>query len=602
MAAAASSSSGGGLSSSFEAQVRSTSTKPNVGSSSDSVLVTLDEVQEYHSLACRERATFRQERSELSARLKHCEHEFRAEQQIGTDLEHRIATLEAAIRRERLQYEGYLKASPIDGERDGKGRDRQSRRDRKASGTDIQGAAADAASSPPCKASSEATSQILAAYLDRLPQSRETACRPVLLERLRCAGLSAAAVRLEDRSGAGAGVAGTNGGGCPSSERSGSPRQRPSAEDARETPGLPLPTWKRRWTLRSHLDGARSICCDESMDVLISCGEDALVKGWDLQALRRGAPETDELEPYVTFRGHTAAVMALSYRPQDRVLFSAGMDCSIRAWHLPDSGSYNSYGVNMVAKRGSIRLGSLVGHQNCVWSLARHPHLPYLASASADGSIGLWAAEAESLAQETCAMEASLVVNFPPSSSTSGASSEALQQSLDIPSCVSWVCTDATKVLGGYASSRVALFDARRESQVLDLFPTGTSAKGSVQEDNERGVTSACCHRVQQLAVTGHRDNCARLIDLNSGRFIASFTEHADAVTSVSIDASKGNYIATGCHDGCARIFDLRTGRCLQRLQLHESKYDESLHCALLHEKLLATAGADGSVIIALQD
>jgi len=269
---------------------------------------------------------------------------------------------------------------------------------------------------------------------------------------------------------------------------------------------------------------------------------------------------------------------------------------------MGESGSYNSYGVDMTAQRGSIRLGSFVGHQSCIWSLARHPQLPYLASASADGSIALWAAEADSLAQEACAMEASLVVSIHPSSGTAGESSEAVQQTLDIPSCVAWVATDATKVLGGYTSSRVALFDARRESQVLDLFPRGTSATGLVQEDYERGVTSACCHRVQQLAVTGHRDNCARLLDLNSGRFVASFTGHEDAVTSVSIDASKGTYVATGCHDGCARIFDLRTGRCLQRLHLHESKYDESLHCALLHEKLLATAGADGSVAITLQD
>merc|ERR1712216_84522 len=110
-------------------------------------------------------------------------------------------------------------------------------------------------------------------------------------------------------------------------------------------------------------------------------------------------------------------------------------------------------------------------------SLERHPQLPYLASASADGTIGLWFAEADGYMGDVCGMESMLVVRTSSGGASGGPveeSPEASREHLDIPSCVAWVPTDVTKVISGYTSSRVALFDVRREAQVLDLFPGET--------------------------------------------------------------------------------------------------------------------------------
>merc|ERR1719263_2764151 len=92
------------------------------------------------------------------------------------------------------------------------------------------------------------------------------------------------------------------------------------------------------------------------------------------------------------------------------------------------------------------------------------------------------------------------------------------------------------------------------------------------------------------------------LICESSGRFVSTLADHTDAVTSVSIDPVNGNYLVTGCHDGNARTFDRRTGRCCQCIQLHESKFYESIHCVLLLNKLLASAGADGNVSVMLEE
>jgi len=325
---------------------------------------------------------------------------------------------------------------------------------------------------------------------------------------------------------------------------------------------------------------------DDLSGVLISCGEDALVKGWDLTPLWRGAPNADDMEPYITLRGHTAPVLALAYRSQDRFLFSAGMDYGIRAWRLPNAHEYNAYASSSTSQHCAVRAGLLVGHSDSVWSLQQHPHLPYLVSASADGSMGLWAAAVESFSRETCEMEASFSLPLP--QGVQGSSD------LDVPTCVAWVPTDVCHFTGGYMSSRISVFDVKRGAQVLNLMPNVTSINGSTAQAT---VTSICCHNTMQLAAVGHTDNCARLVDLQSGQYVATVSDHGDVVTSVSVDPGKGYCLVTGCHDGCVRSFDLRTGRCCERLKLHRAKYDEAIHCVHHASRVLSTAGADGNVV-----
>lgn len=319
----------------------------------------------------------------------------------------------------------------------------------------------------------------------------------------------------------------------------------------------------------------------------------------DLAPLWRGAPHADELEPYATLRGHTAPVLALAYGQQHRTLYSAGMDCRIRVWCLPETRVFSAYGTSSTTQQDGTLIGYLVGHTDSVWSLQLHPYLEYLASASADGSIGLWSTEGSTLGQEAGSAEASFVL---PALATLGgdlamdstpvAGPEATAAGYDVPSCVAWVPTDVTKLLGGFTSSRVAIFDVKRGAQTLELLPTGDRPRPA--------VTSACCHHIMQVAVTGHADNCARLADLVSGRFVSVFNGHTDAVTSVCLDPVRGHSLITGSHDGCIRRFDLRTGRCLHRVPLHLRKYDEAVHCVHCAPRLLAAAGADGGVAVIL--
>ncbi|CAJ1362653.1 unnamed protein product, partial [Effrenium voratum] len=74
--------------------------------------------------------------------------------------------------------------------------------------------------------------------------------------------------------------------------------------------------WQSRWNLRGHLDATRCMVLDDSNLILVTSGEDVLVKCWDLRSIWR-VDNTLDMEPFNVFRGHSAAVLALTFRPQD---------------------------------------------------------------------------------------------------------------------------------------------------------------------------------------------------------------------------------------------------------------------------------------------
>ncbi|CAJ1388826.1 unnamed protein product [Effrenium voratum] len=266
---------------------------------------------------------------------------------------------------------------------------------------------------------------------------------------------------------------------------------------------------------------------DDSNLILVTSGEDVLVKCWDLRSIWR-VDNTLDMEPFNVLRGHSAAVLALTYRPQDRMLFSAGLDSVVRAWSL-------LYGAC-----DSLELPC----REAVWALEHHPHLSYLATASADGLLGLWNTEAEHSEQGEARRQAVFKLNVP--------------GGLDVPSCACWVPSHSARLLAGYTSSRIAVFDAHHGTQVLDM---PGDASGS-------SATSACGHQLTQLMATGHVDGQVRLLDLASGRCVGNLA-HPEMVTSLGFDPINAHSLVTGCHDGAMRTFDLRMGRTM-RLALHQ--------------------------------
>ncbi|CAE8621584.1 unnamed protein product [Polarella glacialis] len=169
--------------------------------------------------------------------------------------------------------------------------------------------------------------------------------------------------------------------------------------------------WRRVVTLRSHLRGVRNarLCGG----VLLTCGEDSLVKAWDVAPLQQhgmrlpGTGHLEDLEPFATYRGHAGAVLSLAAPvgplngdPAGQLFFSGGLDGEICAWRLLMPAEHDPYDAtppNASGHRlhGVACLQQFKGHTDAVWSLSLQDELRLLASAGADELVLLWKAAAE---------------------------------------------------------------------------------------------------------------------------------------------------------------------------------------------------------------
>lgn len=364
--------------------------------------------------------------------------------------------------------------------------------------------------------------------------------------------------------------------------------------------------WQMQATLRGHLDGVRSVVCHR--DFLFSAGEDTVVKAWDLSFLYQAPTEDgrhlgDSVEAYATYRGHGAAVLSLAFDPQRSgaesanevgQLFSGGRDGDICVWQLRQPTELDPYDTTPPAScqlPPNSCVARLREHGDAVWSLALHPTLDALASASSDGTIRLWRSRITDGSTAIVGARnnpASIQVTKAPALPGGGT---------DRPSGLSWVPMRGELLLASFASSRATVFNVERNTALL-TFDTGAAPSGPGTAPN--AVSSVACHAELAVAVAGHADRSARLYCLGTGQVMQTLQEgeHKDAVTSVAFDPRGGFEVATTSHDGALRIFDIRKGQLLQAMYVHDRKFDEAAHCVSHAGTRLATGGADAGIRI----
>ncbi|CAB4065625.1 STRN1_3_4 [Lepeophtheirus salmonis] len=118
----------------------------------------------------------------------------------------------------------------------------------------------------------------------------------------------------------------------------------------------------------------------------IYASEDQTLKMWNLQKTTPVKKSTAfDVEPVYTFRAHRGPVLSLDVSRAGDLIFSGGIDASIRVWNMPspDIDPYNLYDPSVLAS-------SLFGHSDAVWGLAYNNLKQQLLSCSADGTVKLW--------------------------------------------------------------------------------------------------------------------------------------------------------------------------------------------------------------------
>jgi coatomer subunit beta' len=169
----------------------------------------------------------------------------------------------------------------------------------------------------------------------------------------------------------------------------------------------------------AHSDFIRTIAVHPSQPVVISGGDDFIIKLWNWEQNWRCIRE---------FEGHMMYVMKVMFSPKDPNIFaSASMDHTVKVWNIGSPTpnftlSGMSEGLNSVdffhgadkphlvcgAEKGDVFVWdyqskqcvhTLSGHTNNVSAVLYHPELPIIISGSEDGTVRLWNANTYRLEQ-----------------------------------------------------------------------------------------------------------------------------------------------------------------------------------------------------------
>jgi WD40 repeat protein len=291
--------------------------------------------------------------------------------------------------------------------------------------------------------------------------------------------------------------------------------------------------------------------------------------------------------------GHVSAVTAVAAGPDERSIWSCGMDCTIRLWQVGGQGAGHAVvvhkgehhltalaadvGGDYVASGGAdgaVRLwrpdGSagpvLHGHDDAVLALAFVPRKARLVSAGADGQVLVWAVGA--------AAEPVLRKSFPGYVSAVAAIAES-----DVATVVTghsdgavlrWrveQADDAKEVhrhesfVSAVAVARTGVASGGGDRHILLSAPSGTLRPGeraavrTTPVGGHEGFVRALAFPAGLALISAGEDGAVRFWDLAGRPIHQRQVVSGQSVTSLAV-LDGGRLIAGGCDDGTVRVWD----------------------------------------------
>ncbi|ORY21902.1 WD40-repeat-containing domain protein [Naematelia encephala] len=341
-------------------------------------------------------------------------------------------------------------------------------------------------------------------------------------------------------------------------------------------------TWTTRKVLKSHLEVVRAVAFAAGPSVTLATGgDDNTIKVWTVDPPFMPSTKT-EVEPVITFRGHSHPITSIAISTPLSTIFSASLDSTIRLWHLPSPEFRDPY----ASYDPSLTLQVLEGHTDAVWDLCLLPTLdqstlpPHkrhkegrLVSASSDGSIKYWTLGVDG--------QWSLKATF------GGIAGEDA-----VPTCVSPYVNDPRVVLVGTSTGLI---------KVVDLVSRQITEYGEVISDGSAQVNAILSHPTMSTVIAACEDGYLRFYGERSSKSPThTLLAHPSPLTSIALSPMSTNHILTASVDCSVRLWDLTRRTSLQDLTGHRQRGQEGV-CAVVscpHKPLVASAGGDGVVRI----
>ncbi|KAG0192965.1 hypothetical protein DFQ28_006997 [Apophysomyces sp. BC1034] len=382
--------------------------------------------------------------------------------------------------------------------------------------------------------------------------------------------------------------------------------------------------WKTKVNIKGHLDSVRAVSFHPSEMIIASGSDDGTVKVWNLQrtvgrdgsALKKMAQE--EVDPDVTYRGHTNVVTSVAVSAEQNRVYSAGLDSTIRVWRLPPEGHGTYSPVGKCAKDyvdgiylltsisdPSLNMATYVGHTDAIWDFKLFPisreDSCLLASASADGTVKLWDTQTSgnllksSWNYNGCIPEDSF--------------DQLRTDQYPAPTSLDFCHTDLNKIAVSYANAKIRIFDIETGQVVMTLGGSDETYGGvtkvcyqmlicAVDGTSKTQINCIVAHPTMSLVVSGHEDKQIKFFDLKSGECAFSMPAHLDSVSCLDIDPS-GTTLVSGGHDASIRLWDISMSKtCTQEFSVHRKKGDEGVLDVHYHRSFpwMVSGGADGIV------
>jgi WD40 repeat protein len=261
-------------------------------------------------------------------------------------------------------------------------------------------------------------------------------------------------------------------------------------------------------------------------------------------------PDTD-----VVLRGNTAPVRQIAYNADGSLLASAGLDGTVRLWHMPEGTAY----------------AVLRGHRAAVWDVDFSPDGARLVSAGGDGTLRLWDVRTEeSLWTVPLGMTIEVVSFSPDGSRIAAAGQDGSLWLLNAETGELLDSRQAPTSMWSVAFSpdgkMLATGDVDNQVVVWDVIPETPTA---VQRQVLRGHTGPVYDTVfspnGELIASASSDHTVRLWDAQTGTEIALLEDHTASVYGVAFSPD-GRLLASGSWDRTARLWDVETGELLRVL------------------------------------